>query len=87
MAPSPSKLRKAIELSDLRDALGVAEKRFDDVCRKHYVNRWDYYLACERNPASCPVECHEAADAYIAATHAFYAARDGERGFLGGRGL
>jgi len=70
-------------LEELRQAASKAETAFDAVCGEHFVNRWDYYLACEADPTRCPTVCHEAADRYTAAQHALYLARDGESGFLG----
>ncbi len=77
----------ASDLQSLRAAADAASDAFDRACRPYYVNRRDYYLACERDPGSCPASVHAACDAYLEATHAFYLARDGEKGFLGGRGL
>ena len=73
-------------LATLRARLDAASSAFDAACRPHFVNRWDYYRAVECGQ-SAPQSVHDAADAYLAATHAFYRARDGENGFLGGRGL
>ena len=74
------------DLSALRAAADAASDAFDAACRPHFVNRWDYYRAVDCGQ-KVPRSVHDAADAYLAATHAFYAARDGERGFLGSRGL
>lgn len=73
-------------LAALKARVDAASDAFDDACRPHFVNRWDYYRAVECGQ-SAPQSVHAACDAYLAATHAFYAARDGERGFLGSRGL
>jgi hypothetical protein len=70
-------------LKALREAAATASDNFDAVCRKHYVSKWDYYRACEADPANCPQECHTACDQYGDAQHAFYRARDGESGVLG----
>lgn len=72
------------DLATLRataDAAGVA---FDAACKPHYADgRWGAYRAYEcGQPVPPAVEA--ALDAYHAATHAFYAARDGAGGFLGG---
>ena len=64
--------------------------------------KWDWSRACaatrgenvRRNDdqsddaaLAADTDLRAAHDAYIAALHAFYAARDGAGGFLGGRGL
>lgn len=73
-------------LQDLRVAADKAERDFDDACRPHYCDaRWGYYRAVECGqsvPAAVEAACNE----YHRAAHAYYAARDGERGFLGSRG-
>lgn len=74
------------DLSALRAAVDVASNAFDAACRPHFANRWAYYHAVECG-RPVPRSVHDACDAYLAATHAYYRARDGERGFLGGRGL
>lgn len=72
-------------LAALKARADAASDAFDAACRPHYVNRWDYYRAIECGEKA-PQFVNAAADAYLAATHAFYAARDGESGFLGSRG-
>lgn len=74
-------------LKDLKAKADQASDAFDAVCRKHFVSRWDYYHVCACKLSIVPAECHRAADAYVAAQHAFYEARDGSKGFLGGKGL
>lgn len=73
-------------LALLKERVDAAGDAFDAACRPHYVNRWDYYLALERGEKT-PRAVDDAADAYLAASQAFYAARDGAGGFLGSRGL
>ena len=74
-------------LSDLKSAATQTEKAFDAAARPHYVDgRWGYYRAIECGQP-VPPSVEEAFNAYHAATHAFYAARDGDKGFLGSRGL
>lgn len=51
-----------------------------------YADHWDAYRADQRGEA-WPEALVQAHAAYIAALHAFYALRDGPRGFLGGKGL
>lgn len=70
-------------LSDLKSAADRAESDFDAACRPFYCDgRWGAYRACEYGPIPRAVE--SAMAHYIAATHAFYLARDGANGFLGG---
>lgn len=81
------RLTEAANLTSLRAAMETADKAFDAACRQHYADgRWGYYWACEADPAKAPKACHDACDAALKATHAFYAARDGQRGWLGKRG-
>lgn len=73
------------DLAALKTAADMAGKRFDDACRPHFCDgRWGAYRAIECNK-SVPKAVTDAMDEYIAATHAFYLARDGEHGFLGPR--
>lgn len=75
------------DLAALRVATDQAEAAFDAACRPHYVDgRWGAYRAIECDQP-VPPNVLDALNAYHAATHAFYAARDGEKGFLGSRGL
>lgn len=73
-------------LALLKERADAASAAFDAACRPHFVNRWDYYRAVECGQ-HVPQSVHDAADASLAAIHAFYRARDGEGGFLGGRRL
>ena len=74
-------------LAALRERSDAAEKAFDDACRPHYCDgRWGAYRAIECGQ-DVPHVVAAALDAYHAALHAFYAARDGDKGFLGSRGL
>lgn len=74
-------------LAALKAAADEAGAAFDKACKSHYCDaRWGYYRAVEcKQPVAPSVEA--AFNAYHAATHAFYAARDGSKGFLGSRGL
>jgi hypothetical protein len=74
-------------LQCLKDRADRASAKFDEACRPHFCDgRWGAYRAIEcGNPV--PASVSAALDAYHAAVRAFYAARDGERGFLGSRGL
>lgn len=74
----------SINLQALKDAADAASQAFDTACRPHYCDgRWGAYRAYERGDA-VPASVEAALNEYHAATHAFYLARDGERGFLGG---
>lgn len=75
------------DLAALKKAADDAGAAFDKACKSHYCDaRWGYYRAVECGQA-VSVEVEAAFDAYHRATHAFYAARDGAKGFLGARGL
>lgn len=74
-------------LAALKAAADKAGDAFDAACKPHYCDvRWGYYRAVERNQP-VPASVEAAFNAYHAATHSFYAARDGSKGFLGSRGL
>lgn len=74
-------------LAALKQAADDAGTAFDKACKPHYADaRWGYYRAVECNQP-VPAEVETAFNAYHAATHAFYAARDGSKGFLGSRGI
>ena len=71
-------------LQTLKHAADAASGAFDAACRPHYCDgRWGAYRAYERGN-NVPASVEAAMNEYHAATHAFYLARDGERGFLGG---
>lgn len=71
-------------LSELKAAADAAGKAFDDAARHHYADgRWGAYRAAECGQ-DIPADVWAALEAYHAATHAYYLARDGEGGFLGG---
>ena len=89
----------AQSLSLLREIASDAERKFETVLREKYprADRFVWFRACEserngvadrfeREMATDP-DIRRAHDAYIKAIHAFYRARDGESGVLGGRGL
>lgn len=74
-------------LTELNEAANHAEAEFDTACRSAgYGDRWAAYRADMRG-AVWPFALIEADKAYTQALHAFYLARDGERGVLGSRGL
>lgn len=71
-------------LKDRADAAGAA---FDAACKPHFCDgRWGAYRAIECGQ-DIPATVDAAMTAYHDATQAFYLARDGDGGFLGGRGL
>jgi hypothetical protein len=87
------------DLRDLREVASNAERIFETLLREKYprADRFVWFRAREalrngtadrfdRDMANDP-QILRAHDAYIEALHAFYRARDGERGFLGARGL
>lgn len=74
------------DLATLKAAADQAGAAFDLACRPHFCGgRWGAYLAAEKG-TPLPPEVESAMDSYIAATHAFYLARDGHCGLLGGTG-
>lgn len=75
------------ELKALKQAADDAGAAFDKACKPHYRDaRWGYYRAVEcGQPVPASVEA--AFNAYNEATGAYYAARDGSKGFLGSRGV
>lgn len=75
-------------LKDLKAKADQLERDFEAVITKHgFSDVWAFLRADRDNPSSVPAECLAANDAHIAALHAFYEARDGSKGFLGGKGL
>ena len=71
------------EIAQLKRAADKASDEFDRACRPYWCDgRWGFYRAAECGQ-NVPKEVTEAGDLYLAALHAFYRARDGERGFLG----
>ena len=79
--------RRAEFLEGLKLAADIASADFDAACRPHYCDgRWGAYRAIECDN-DVPKSVLAALHAYHAALHAYYRARDGERGFLGGKGL
>lgn len=76
----------------LRREAERAEKAFDAAVKFHRpsADRWEWYRA-HQNPETFSREFGQAPeiiaahDAYIRALHAFYFARDGANGFLGGK--
>lgn len=72
-------------LACLRERADRAERAFEETCLKHYPGgKWDGYRAADDGTA--PADVREALKAFHDATHAFYGARDGDKGFLGSRG-
>lgn len=75
------------DLNTLRAASETAHERFVSECRVHgFADEWAAYRA-ESGETPWPAPLAASHKAYIAAIHAFYEARDGKGGFLGGRGL
>lgn len=76
-----------ISLHGLRRIAAALEQRFEDECIANgYNDRWDAYKS-EETGCNWAESLQVAHDAWIVALHNFYKARDGERGFLGSRGL
>lgn len=74
-------------LQALRAESDRTQAAFDAACKPHYVDgRWGAYRAIECGHR-VPAGVMAALDTAHAATQQFYLARDGEQGFLGGRGL
>lgn len=74
-------------LATLKERANTARDQLDTVCRAHYPDgRWGAYRACECDQP-LPDDVSTAMDAYHDALHNFFHARDGDRGFLGSRGL
>lgn len=70
-------------LHALRKAVAAAETTLETECAENgFSDRWDAYRA-EEAGERLPESIRVAHDAYIAASHEFYLARDGDRGFLG----
>lgn len=75
------------DLQAMKSAADEAGKRFDEVCRPHFCDgRWGAYRALEYGQA-LPRNVEAALDEYNSAVMAYYLARDGDRGFLGARGV
>ena len=73
-------------LACLKERADRAGAVFDAASRLHYADgRWGAYREMEYG-RKVPRAVESAMDAYRDAVHAFYTARDGERGFLGARG-
>ena len=84
-----------MSLDTLRQLATVAEQHFETELRNQYprADKFTWYRACEKatngttNHFDLDMAHNQriraAHDAYIRAIHAFYEARDGERGFLG----
>lgn len=77
-----------MDLLQLKTNADKARDALDRACRPYASGegRWWAYreLECGRD---VPRAVMSALDAYHEATQAYYRARDGARGFLGGRGL
>jgi hypothetical protein len=72
-------------LHELKTLADQADRAFTDACQVHYCDgRWGYYRAVECDYA-IPAGLHDKCDTYLAALHAYYAKRDGSKGFLGSR--
>lgn len=73
------------DLKSLKAKADAASDSFDAACRPHFCDgRWGAYRAIECDQ-KVPASVTAALDGYHAALHAYYLARDGENGFLGGR--
>lgn len=74
------------ELTARMDKMVAANTAFEKECERYYTNgKWGFYHASDRGEET-PVDVQRAYTAALEATRAFYLARDGEKGFLGGRG-
>jgi hypothetical protein len=74
-------------LQQLKAIADRDDETFTTACQVHYCDgRWGYYRAVECN-YEVPEELHVLCDRSLASLHAFYAKRDGAKGFLGSRGL
>lgn len=75
-------------LAALRAASDAAFARFNEVSSKYYQDgSWGAYKAYDEDKDAVPVEVIEAMNNLSNALHVYYRARDGEKGFLGSRGL
>jgi hypothetical protein len=73
-------------LSQLKAEADKASDVFEAACLRHYSNgKWGYYRAFDDKRA-IPAGLDDLRDTAVRTLHAFYSARDGERGFLGSRG-
>lgn len=87
------------DLETLHKTAHTKEIAFETILRAHYprADRWTYYRAAEKTQNGTAdkwdremaenTEINAAHAEYIRALHAFYAVRDGNKGFLGSRGL
>jgi hypothetical protein len=74
-------------LTALKDASDAAYARFEEVSSKHYLDGvWGAYRAYDAHKDTVPIEVIEAMYNFRNAIQAYYMARDGDKGFLGGRG-
>lgn len=91
-----------MSLQTLHQSADQAEGAFEAECSKLGTDRWTWYRACaaidgenihRNDDTSRDAELagsdvlRAARDTWMAKLHVFYLARDGEHGFLGGRGL
>ena len=75
-------------LSELKANADHAKEAFEAAAYVVYAGGiWDFYRECERCEGNVSPSLLMLYDAYISALHAFYLARDGERGVLGSRGI
>lgn len=71
---------------DLKLEADLRYEEFVETCSVHgFRDKWEFYRADEAGEDHPEVK--QAHDDYIEALHRFYKARDGEKGFLGSRGL
>ena len=75
---------------NLKELLAEADRLhglFNDACVKAgFADYWEAYKS-ENDGNPWPEEVKKAWEAQRDALHAYYGARDGDKGFLGGRGL
>lgn len=75
------------DLAQLRQVAEIARAEFEQACQPAYVDGvWGAYRAIECDQP-VPANILRAMDETYAAIQAYYRARDGDRGFLGARGL
>jgi hypothetical protein len=73
------------DLQALKLAADNSHSAFEALCLGHgYADKWEALRAMDQ-PDSCPAlpALQASWDSHVAATHAFYLARDGAKGFLG----
>ena len=71
-------------IQELRKAARDLELAFRKTCKLKGIENWEFYRRIGAGIA-VPEACLKAHDDYTFALHAFFRARDGEEGFLGGK--